>query len=137
MSITRWKPFGEISRVFDDVFEGPHFRISADFAIDLYHEGNSLVAEMSLAGIDPKDTEVDVEEDVLRISARREDTKESKEKNYYAKEIRRGSFERAIRLPAHVSAADTKATFKGGVLKVVMPLVKATQKQKVKVESVD
>lgn len=133
MAVSKWSPLHEMNRFFDDVFEHFPARFGFDLAIDLYQEGNTIVAEMSVPGIDAKSTEVNVVDDVLRISGHREEKQEKKDKNYYSKEIHRGSFERSIRLPASVIADETKASYKDGVLKVVMPLKTAAEKKKIEV----
>jgi|SRR5579871_2472394 len=134
MAITKWSPLHEMNRFFEDVFEQLPVRFGHDLALDLYQDGTDLVAEMSAPGIDINNTEVKVVDDVLRISGHREAKKETKEKNFYSKEIARGSFERAVRLPAAVVADQTKASYKDGVLRVVMPLKKASEQKKVEIK---
>ena len=134
MAISKWSPFHEMNRFFDDVFDHLPARLGFDLAVDLYQEDNDLVAEMSVPGIDIDKTEVDVIDDVLRVRGNREEKKESKEKNFYSREIHRGSFERAIRLPAAVVANETKASYKDGVLRVTMPLKKASEQKKIQIK---
>jgi HSP20 family protein len=47
--------------------------------------------------------------------------KEIKEKQFYKKEIRRGSFERIILLPCSVEDGQARAEFKDCILKIVLP----------------
>ncbi|MCI0618558.1 Hsp20 family protein, partial [bacterium] len=58
-----------------------------------------------------------------------------KEKGYWRKEIRHGSFERMVRLPAAVKEDETKATYEKGMLTITMPKTEAKQAAKVKIES--
>jgi HSP20 family protein len=64
----------------------------------------------------------------------REDEKEVSEKNYYSKEIKRGSFTRTVRLPRTVDAKNATAAHKEGVLKVVMPAIAGAKEKAVKVD---
>lgn len=133
MAIVRWEPFDELDRFFDGFPIRSVQNMGWDIAVDIFDEGNSIVASMNLPGIDPDKVDVHVEGDHLRISGRREEEKEQKGKQYYAKEIRRGSFERAIRLPGAVNDSAVKAEYEGGVLKVTMPKLDEKKRKKVKV----
>lgn len=137
MPLTRITGLHDIDHFFSDVFEKNFKGQWCDLALDLYQENNQLVAEMAIAGLDPEHTHVSVVDDILRISGSREEKEEKKGKNFYSKEIRRGSFERSIRLPAQVSAQDTKASYKKGILKVFMPLKKSSEEKRIPVKSED
>ncbi|NBD73726.1 Hsp20 family protein [Patescibacteria group bacterium] len=138
MSLIKWEPFDEFDRFFRDASAFPMLRGSGqggfDLAVDVYEDGDNLVAEMNLPGIDPEKVDVEVEDNYLRIAGRREEVNEKKEKSHYAKEIRRGSFERAIALPDLVDQEGTTAEYDGGVLKVVMPKKAHEPKGKVKID---
>lgn len=133
MAIVKWEPFGDIDRFFDDFPAAGFGKMGWDMAVDLYEEGNNVVADMSLPGIDPDKVEVTVEGNYLRVVGRREEEKETKNKQFYSKEIRRGSFERAVRLPTAVNEEGVHAEYKDGVLKVLMPKMEPKKSGKVKV----
>lgn len=122
MSLIKWEPFDDLDRVFRNLSLSPTFKIpDLDLACDVYEDGNNLVAEMNLPGLDGKNIDVEIEDNHLRVSGRREEIKEKKEKSHYNKEIRRGSFERVIALPRTVEQKGVEAEYKDGVLKIVMP----------------
>lgn len=122
MAIVRWDPFRSLNQMFDDDFPFMATRpvVPSNLSVDVYEEGDSVVAEMHVAGMDPDKLEVTVEDNFLRVVGSMEEEKEEDKKNYYYKEIRRGSFERAVRLPDNVRDDDAKATYEDGVLKVIM-----------------
>lgn len=130
MSVSRWTPFHDVNRFFDDVLNMVPRNFGLDLAIDLYQDDNNLIAEMSAPGIDINNTEVNVIDDILKIHGHREEKKEKQAKNFYSKEIHYGSFERNIRLPTSVIAEDTKANYHDGILKIIMPIKKITPTQK-------
>lgn len=135
MSIIKWEPFGDIDRFFEEGFFSPQIsRLSRDLAIDVYEDGGNIVAEMNLPGIDPSKVDISVVGHHLRVSGHREEEKEKKEKNYYSKEIRRGSFERVVRIPEDVDADKAKADYKDGVLKISLPKKGGEKTKKVKIE---
>ncbi|MBI3590043.1 MAG: Hsp20/alpha crystallin family protein [Candidatus Melainabacteria bacterium] len=120
--LLRWKPFRDLDRFFDadsPVMALPKFGL--DLAADVYEKNGNVVAEMYLPGIDPEKIDISVEENYLKVSGSREEKKETEEKDYYSKEIRRGSFERTIPLPDAVKKDKADASYKDGVLKITIP----------------
>lgn len=128
MKIINWEPLGKIDRYFDDFSLRPLRSFGWDLAVDVFEEGESVMAKMNLPGIDPEKIEISTEGDMLHISGEREEEKEEKNKEYYSKEIRRGSFSRTVELPHVVDASKTKATYQDGVLTVTMPALKEEKK---------
>lgn len=138
MSIIRWEPFREMERFFEDdlsLIPSKLSRVGWDLAVDLYEEKDNFIAEMNLPGVDPDKIEITIEGDHLRITGERLEEMETREKNYYSKEIRRGSFERTVRLPGHVKAEGTEAEYEAGVLKVTLPKLERAEVKAVKVKA--
>lgn len=131
MSLIKWEPFGQFDRFFDDFPSTSFAKMSADLAVDVYEKDGKVVAEMNIPGIDPKDIDVSVEDSYLRIAGSHSEEKENKEKHYYAKEIRRGSFERIVALPALVDKKGVDAEYEKGVLRITLP--KATESSEHKI----
>ncbi|HVN64598.1 MAG TPA: Hsp20/alpha crystallin family protein, partial [Candidatus Binataceae bacterium] len=86
-------------------------------------------------GVDPKDVEVTVLNNVLTLKGERKSDKEEKKTNYYRREISYGSFERQMTLPEGAMADKVKATVKHGVVEITIPLGKAAGARKVPVEA--
>ncbi|MBK1840512.1 Hsp20/alpha crystallin family protein [Azospirillum sp. YIM B02556] len=76
---------------------------------------------LEIPGMDEKDTEVSLQDDVLTIKAEKKEEKEEKDKNRYFSERRYGLYARSFRLPANVNADGITATVKNGVLTIVLP----------------
>jgi HSP20 family protein len=134
MSLIKWEPFDDIDRVFNE-FPFPFAKgAGRDLAIDLYEEGNDIIAKMSLPGVDGEKIDVSVEDGYLRMSGSREEERKEKKKNYYSKEITRGSFERMVRLPGSVDTGKVKAEYEDGMLTVTLPKIGETRSNNIKVE---
>lgn len=103
-------------------------------AIDIYEIKNEVVAETPLAGVNPDDVDISVENDVLTLKGETKKESEVEEKNYYRKEIRAGSFFRSVALPAHVIAAKAKAESKDGMLKIIIPKAPKAKTKAIKVK---
>jgi len=140
MAIIPWKPFDELDRFFsdEDWFLPVLPRFQAGPVMDVYETDKDVVAEVNLPGIDPEKIDISVRNQVLRVSGSSEEKTEEKKKGYWRKEIRKGSFERAVRLPPDVQEDKIDATYKKGVLKIVMPKTKSkTAGKKVKIKIKD
>ena len=137
MSLIKWEPFDDFGHLFRDMSSLSALRMSNmafDLAADVYEDGDNLIAELNLPGLKGEDIDVEAEDSHLRVSGRREEVQEKKEKSHYTKEIRRGSFERVIPLPDQVEANKVEAEYQDGVLKVIMPKKTDGGDKKVKVK---
>ena len=106
-------------------------------AIEAGVEDGKFVVRTDLPGIDPTNVEIKVAGDLLTIRGSREEKSESKKADFYKREIRYGSFERSITLPAGIKAEDLKATYQEGVLQLTAPLPKEALPKEVKIEVED
>jgi len=123
MDIIKWSPFRDVDKFFEEDFFPmiPAISKKAIPSMDIYQTKNDVVAEVSLAGIDPKDVKVTIENDILTVKGEKKEEKETKEKDYYCKEIRAGSFMRSVSLPVHVKGDKAQAESKDGILKITVP----------------
>ena len=53
---------------------------------------------------------------------------------YHRRELSRGELQRVVPLPAAVKGAEAKATFKDGILELVLPKVEPAKRRTIKVE---
>jgi len=134
MPLIPWKPFRDLDSFFDD-WEWPERFLSTSPAIkapkiDIYKDKGNVVVKAELPGVDPKDIEVEVKDNALKLETKTEEKKEEKEKGYYKKEISRGYYKRIVFLPAEVKGEKAEASYDRGVLKVVIPEVKPEKEEK-------
>ncbi len=137
MSLIPWRPFSDLDKFFsDDDWLLPVFP-RADFvkpAMDVKETDKEIIAEVEVPGFDPEKVEVSVEDGVLKVRGTMDEKKEEKEKGYWRKEIRKGSFERMVRLPVPVKENAVEATYEKGILKIVIPKAEAKPSAKVKIK---
>ena len=125
-------PFNEMDRWFDN---WPATGM-ANFApaVDVWEDADNVYVETPLPGVNPEQVNIAIENDVLTIEGSSEKKTEVDEKNYYRKEVRSGSFHRAVALPSGVKGDEAKAEYEKGVLKITMPKEERAKPKKVKVE---
>jgi HSP20 family molecular chaperone IbpA len=89
-------------------------------AIEAFQRGNEFVIRVEAPGMTRQDLQVDVSDDAVTVRGeRREDRKEERDGMFWT-ERSYGSFARVIPLPAGAIEDSAKATFKNGVLEIVM-----------------
>jgi HSP20 family protein len=150
-SMEVWQPFQnlrqEIDRLFEDFGTGfwrfptrrslfeiePFWRRAALApsapAVDVVEKDTAYEIAAELPGMDEKNIEVTVADDMLTIKGEKREEKEEKKKDYYLSERRFGSFERSFRLPEGVEPDKVEASFKKGVLMVTLPKTPEAQKK--------
>ncbi|RMD87353.1 MAG: Hsp20/alpha crystallin family protein, partial [Alphaproteobacteria bacterium] len=119
----------EIERAFDEFwsrFEGngfgfPRVEGFAVPAVDVVETDKGLEVTVDLPGLEEKDVDLALTEDTLTIRGEKKEEREEKEGNAYLRERSYGAFYRAIPLPAGIDADKAEATFRNGVLKVMLP----------------
>lgn len=89
--------------------------------VDVRETDEELVVTVELPGLEEKDFEVSLDDDVLTLKGEKRSEHEEEREGYRHMETRSGSFERRLRLPAAVDADAVKAGFKNGVLTVTVP----------------
>ncbi len=102
---------------------------------DLAETDKELTVKVELPGVDPKDVDVSVEGNMLRISGEKKEQQEEKDKHYYYTERQFGSFQRNIQLPESADADNVNADFKDGVLTVTVPKKAESQAKRIEVNS--
>ena len=88
--------------------------------IEVFQRGNDLVLRADLPGLRKEDVQVEINDDVLTIQGERKQEHEEEREGWYRNERSYGSFYRAVPLPEGTIADSAKATFKNGVLEVVL-----------------
>lgn len=140
MRLVKWSPmmppmFQDFNDMFED-FSG-NTSLTGNFspAVDVYEKDNQVVVETPLPGIDAQNLKISIENDVLSIEGSSEKKSEIDEKNYYRKEVRYGSFHRAVALPCSVDGDKADADYKDGMLRVTIPKAAVAQKKTIKVST--
>lgn len=134
----------EMDSLFDNFFRGLDMepfesRFSAFTPkVDVTESDKEIKVSAELPGMDEKDIEVSLQNDMLTIKGEKNAEKEDKGKDYYRMERSYGSFSRTISLPVEVETDKVEAMFKNGVLSITLPktarAVAETKKIAVKVE---
>lgn len=140
LAMTRWTPWTELADVhrdldslFNRVFGDTVGSQSVDAftpAADLRRDGDVWKVSLAVPGISPDKLEIDVVGRTLRVRGERvTDEKTAPVIN----EIAYGRFEREFTLPQEIDATRVGATYRHGMLELVLPLAEAAKPHRVTV----
>ena len=104
-------------------------------AVDIKEEKDKYIMEVELPGFTEKDVELKVENNVLTLSSKKEETKEESKKGYIRKERKSYSFSRSFSLPENTDVDKIKASFKNGILNIEIPKEPESQPKYIEVKS--
>jgi len=117
-----WPTFGRLANLQDELdrlFESP-LRAWAP-ALDVHEDKDGFTISAELPGMKREDIEVSVQEGALVISGERQEEKVNEGTEVHRQERYFGRFSRALTLPTAVAGDRVKATYKDGILTVVLP----------------
>lgn len=77
--------------------------------------------ELALPGYTKEDVSINVESDQLTIKGKKEDEKLDEKVKFTKREFRFGEFEKTFTLPDNIAVDKINATFKDGILTLVLP----------------
>ena len=126
-----WKPFSEL-RTMQQIWRG----YSVDRAVhknmegwplplDVVRKGDDFTIYASLAGVEPEDVQVSIEEGVLTIKGQTKAGDEGQDADYLMRERREGAFCRALRLPDSLDIDKAHTHYANGVLSITFPRVES------------
>lgn len=144
--LTRWEPMRELvnlqermNRLFTDQFNpvaSQEALTAGSFVppVDVYEGEKDIRLKMEVPGIDEKDIDIRLENNLLTVHGERKLESETKEENYHRIERNYGSFTRSFTLPPTVNPEDVKAAYSKGVLTITLTKRAEARPKTIKVE---
>jgi HSP20 family protein len=146
MAIVKWDPFAtlpslqnRINRIFEEAFP-----VSADDGapsmcdwrppVDTYEEGKTIVITAELPGVKKENVSIDLKDNTISISGERTIEEDISNKKYFRRERCHGKFYRVFSLPETADPDSVTASFKDGLLKIVIHRSEETITKKVDIQ---
>jgi HSP20 family protein len=133
--------FSALQQEIDRIFEGfsrnfPQFPTRDVMPrMDVSETDKEIEITAELPGLEEKDIQLNLSDNVLTIRGEKKDEREETKKDYHLVERSYGSFTRAVQLPDGVNADGVKAVMTKGVLKVTVPKPTPAQSKKINIQS--
>lgn len=128
------RTFDRMSQLMEDVFGANHELTPWMPPVDIKETESEYKFLIEIPGLHKEDIEVTLSNDILKITGKREVTKEMTEENYIRRERRYGQFARSFKLDNHVRPDAIKAEFNDGILNVWVPKIEPVLPHKVKIK---
>jgi HSP20 family protein len=120
MSITQWKPFGDLMSIHDrihrffadeykDAEKGVESLATWYPTTDIYETKDEYVFKLEVAGLDKEDINVEFCDNTLSIKGERKEEKEVEEENYHRVERFSGTFKRSFTITKGTDGGKIKA----------------------------
>ncbi len=144
--LTRWEPIRELAslqdrmnRLFTDSLNpitSQESLAAGSFVppVDVYEDAQGIRLKMEVPGIEEKDIDIRLENNLLTVRGERKLEAETKEENYHRIERRYGSFTRSFTLPNTVNPEEVKAGYSKGVLTICLGKREEARPKQIKVD---
>lgn len=103
-------------------------------AVDIYESPESIEINFELPGMDKKDIQVNLENNMLTVSGERKLEHEDKRDGYHRIERSYGSFTRSFTLPNNIDLNKISAEYQNGLLRLMLPKRPEAQPKQIEVK---
>lgn len=125
-----WNPMAGRSLANHRVLDGMFSPV-----LDVAERDDAYLVTVELPGMNRKDIEVIVTDNLVTIRGEKKGHTEKKRGTVYRKERWEGSFRRSVRLPADADTATIEAKMRHGVLTLTIPKRPESRRRKIKVSA--
>lgn len=134
-TINRW--LHRLKRRTSDTQDGrgqfSAFLLDTNPSIDLEETDDEIVVLAELPGLEAKDFAIETDGRRLILRGHKKEESEERGRRYYHAERRFGAFTRAILLPCQVDASKASATYRNGLLRIVLPKAPEARERRLRV----
>jgi HSP20 family protein len=123
MALMKWDPFRELDTMKE----------SWSPSVDIFETANEIVIKAELSGMEAKDIDIKLENNILMLKGERRFEREAKNENYHRVERSYGGFSRSFSLPSFVDEQTVRAEYKDGLLKIVLPKKEQSKSKEIKI----
>jgi HSP20 family protein len=102
--------------------------------VDVIDRDEEFLVRAELPGVSKDNLELQLQENLLLLRATTRTEEKEEKGQYFRHETSRGEFQRVIRLPGTVDADQARATFKDGILELVLPKQPGAKRRTIAVE---
>jgi len=88
---------------------------------NIIENGKDYKIELAVPGLERKDFNVEIKDDMLIVSAEKKEESEHEDKNYRTREFSYNSFYRSFALPKNLVVEKVDAKYHNGVLNITLP----------------
>ena len=136
-----WTIFDELESIQSDMnrllsgAEAPRRARAAYPPLNVWSTADGLVLDAEMPGVDPQDVEISVVGDELSLRGKVNIHEPAAGETVLRRERPAGEFQRTLQLPFRANTGAVKATFKNGILRIVLPRSEEEKPRKIAIEA--
>ncbi len=135
---SNWFPSLMDELFLENKLDVPNYENFSIPAVNIQEKNTNFVVQLAVPGLRKEDFNIEVEDDILKISAEitseNEENSTADETKFTRKEFNYSNFKRSFTLPESVNVEDVNATYNNGVLEITLPKKKEEKALKRMVE---
>jgi HSP20 family protein len=142
-TLVRWEPIRELaslqtemSRLLNGAFEGGRVPQNWVPPVDVWETDRQLAYAFDLPGVAEEEIQIELQEDTLTVTAKRERDDERAEDGFVRFERRFGTLTRALAVPAGVTEENISASYRDGVLEIRVAKPEAPEAKRIRIGNV-
>jgi HSP20 family protein len=120
------------SRLESDWLRGTTAGTGAFPPINVFQQGDNLVAILEVPGVDKSDLEIQAKDNAIRISGKKSICY-PESVSVHRRERRTGSFDRTLTVPMQIDADGIKAEYRDGVLALFIPRAESDKPRTIRI----
>src|SRR3981189_3992384 len=126
----------EIDRLFSEFAQGigPNGTQNIIPSIEITETDKALEVSAEMPGLERKDVEISIDDDILTIRGEKKVEENEKDKNVQHSERSYGVFMRVLQLPSGIDPSSVQATMSNGILKITIPKPAKSEPKKIEVK---
>lgn len=102
--------------------------------VDLIERDNEFVLRAEIPGISRDELDVSISDNRVTIKGEHKSTEEEESGEFYRSEIAQSSFARTLTLPGDIDADNASASFKDGMLELVLPKLREARRRRLDIQ---
>jgi len=134
-----WREMDRLQREMNRFYEHPYpsrFRPAPAYpALNAWTNEEGLLITAEVPGVSSKDIDISVVGDTLTLSGVREPEELKEGAGYHRQERGYGNYTRSLQLPFSVNVNKVEATFKNGILSIVLPRAEEDKPKKITIKA--
>ena len=103
-------------------------------SVDISEDNNSITINAEVPGTIKDNIKVNIQDNTITLKGEKKQEKEEKDANYHRIERNYGAFMRSFTLPAPVQSDKIKASYKNGILKIVLPKTEEVKPKEIPID---
>ena len=116
----------------DSQFDKVNHR-AVNHPVDIWEDKEGLTLEVACVGLNKSDVDVDIEDDILKVSYSKKDGS-NESAHYHYRGVKKSSFDLGWKIARRFDLTKASANMENGLLKILVPFSKAAKPKSLKIQ---